>query len=180
MRKLLAMVITAALALSMAAPALAEDNDKTRDVNLSISNTYEYVHKLSLDITWGSLEFVYTENVEKVWNPKTKQYDVNEESKSAGWNKAYADINVVNRSDVGVTVTATYNGNYGTLETADEDRTLKAASEGSAGGNTQYMFVPASNSQMTSELIEALKNTGDMGSITITIEGDTTPTTSSY
>ena len=76
-----------------------EDHDVTGEfVGTDVATVY------SVDITWGSLEFTYTEASKGVWNPETLKY---EGAVAGGWTCATnADkITVTNHSNAAVSVT---------------------------------------------------------------------------
>ena len=89
MKKWLTLPLTAGCLVLLAMPALANEGHMNRPSDLSrIPVKGSYQEKLetqtvySVDISWGSMEFVYAEEGTGIWNPETHTYDnVN----GAGW-----------------------------------------------------------------------------------------------
>lgn len=124
----------------------------------------------SVDITWGTLQFTYTDSPKGTWNPNTHQYDKAEEAK---WSCASGDnvITITNHSNVSVTATASYtpasgyetikmifNNNTITLATADNG-TNGAAGEPTSGTIT---VMPEGKLQQNNNILV-------IGTITISI-----------
>lgn len=112
MKRLFTILIALVLVLSMSVSAFAAEGsvngqgigEQTIDVtaNYQTGGT-EPVY--SVDITWESMTFTYTDSGVKVWNPSTHTYSVNT---SGGWDKTTANITVTNHSNVDVAVAVTY------------------------------------------------------------------------
>jgi len=62
---------------------------------------------ISVDVTWGSMEFIYTDDFDGNWNPENHTY---KDSKAAYW--SYAEgankIAVTNHSNTAITASLTY------------------------------------------------------------------------
>lgn len=165
MRKFLALVMTAALALSMAAPAFAEERNNTHDVKVDYSYRSETVHTFGVDISWDSMTFIYHGSGTRTWNPESLsyEYDVTGEE---GWNKTEAEVRVVNSSDIAVTADVLYEGSYGSF-----DKTysmLEGCSENGSSDSATFVFtLDASEDDL--ETIEDAYS-GEIGLITVKVD----------
>lgn len=116
MKKLIVLILSAALlctasvAASAASPITSVATGENSDT-APVKGTYvpgsaaETVYHV--DITWGSMEFTYTDASQGRWNPETHEYDGSVE---AGWScDAGADtITVTNHSNAGIKATFAY------------------------------------------------------------------------
>ena len=89
MKKWLTLPLAAGCLVLLAMPALANEGHMNRPSDLStIPVKGSYQEKLetetvySVDISWGSMEFVYAKEGTGVWNPETHSYD---NVSGAGW-----------------------------------------------------------------------------------------------
>ena len=109
MRKLFAIGIAAALALSTGVVVFAESSEKTIGGNESQSinviakrtDTTENNVVYSVDMKWDDMTFTYHEKSTRVWNPTDHTYS---EKIIGGWDKNTADILVTNHSNADVKV----------------------------------------------------------------------------
>lgn len=100
MRKLFAIGIAAALALSTGVVVFAESSEKTIGGNESQSinviakrtDTTENNVVYSVDMKWDDMTFTYHEKSTRVWNPTDHTYS---EKIIGGWDKNTADILVI-------------------------------------------------------------------------------------
>lgn len=114
MKKLFAIGIAAALALSTGVVVFAESSEKTIGGNESQSinviakrtDTTENNVVYSVDITWSDFNFEYNTGSNGVWDPATHSYS---EAKPKGWGDQKGTIKVTNRSNADVKYTITYN-----------------------------------------------------------------------
>ena len=110
MRKLFAIGIAAALALSTGVAVFAESSEKTIGGNESQSinviakrtDTTENNVVYSVDMKWDDMTFTYHEKSTRVWNPTDHTYS---EKIIGGWDKNTADILVTNHSNADVEYT---------------------------------------------------------------------------
>ena len=137
MRKLFAIGIAAALALSTGVAVFAESSEKTIGGNESQSinviakrtDTTENNVVYSVDMKWDDMTFTYHEKSTRVWNPTDHTYS---EKITGEWDKNTADILVTNHSNAGVKVGFVYKtvGNTDLTVTLDvTESTLKAGVE---------------------------------------------------
>ncbi len=113
MKKVLTIILTLAL-LSMtsvtafaASPITANGGSDSADVKGTYVAGGTATTVYSVDITWGSMDFTYTDASQGTWNPQTHQYD---DAASAKWSCA-ADANkieVTNHSNAAVNAQFSY------------------------------------------------------------------------
>lgn len=128
MKKTVFVILTIALlcAMPMSAFAASPITSKGGSDSAPVKGTYVAggsATVYSVDITWGSMEFTYTDASEGVWNPATHTYSG---ATKAAWTCADGanSITVTNHSNAGVTAALSfehadgYNGISGTF-TAD-------------------------------------------------------------
>ena len=168
MRKAYTIVLAVLLVLSMAttvfaaAPGDSESVDVTGKYNSTITEAVVY----SVDITWESMVFTYSETTEKVWNAADHSYDT---TSTGSWDKTTASITVTNHSNAAVTATVAYSpvvntGVTGTLNTTE--KVLAAGVEGKPNEADALVATLTISGKPTSTV------TGDgvkIGSITITL-----------
>jgi hypothetical protein len=82
MKKLLAIVLTLALALCLAVPAFAAESSINADngtASVKVNGTYtagsSAAEVISVDVSWGSMSFTYHDTVEGSWNDETHNFD---------------------------------------------------------------------------------------------------------
>lgn len=110
MRKSLAFAVCAMMGLVSAMPIAAEtigtgNGSSSTDVTGTYIRGTASDKVYSVDITWGDLSFVYTDESKGVWNPKTHSYDGTVEGH---WTKDTAEIKVTNSSNAAVKAEASY------------------------------------------------------------------------
>ncbi|MCD7957003.1 MAG: hypothetical protein LUG93_14900, partial [Lachnospiraceae bacterium] len=87
LKKTAALMVAAAMCVSMNAGmvAYAETLEGEGSSSADVTATYESSEAAtvySVDITWGSLEFTYTEAGARTWDPSTHTYS---EAEEGGW-----------------------------------------------------------------------------------------------
>lgn len=113
MKKLFAATLSLALlcAASVSALAATETIDKTKGSTANVTGTYvagtatQTIY--SVDISWGSMAFTYTDASEGTWDPTTHKYD---NATAAAWSCADGanKVTVRNHSNAVVTATLSY------------------------------------------------------------------------
>ncbi len=114
MKKMLSLILSLALILSLSVPAMAAEGvgkgDQSAEVKARYVNAIDTPEVYSVDITWGSMEFTYTISGQQTWNPEDHTYSG---EVTGGWTQndptngegvAANVINVVNHSNVPVTI----------------------------------------------------------------------------
>lgn len=175
MKKFLSFLLAMVMAMSMSVTAFAEGGSSTRQDagNQSIDVTAKYNQSsgtqitYSVEITWESMTFTYTESGTKIWNPETHTYTT---STTGGWDKTEADITVVNHSNAPVTATVSYapidgNGVTGTIENGSK---LLAAGTENDPDNADKLVATLKISGTPNSTVSAAGV--KVGTITVTIE----------
>lgn len=112
MKKIFAIILSAALVFATAVcTSAATVNEENGTDSATVKGTYAAgsasSEVLSVDITWGRMEFTYTGASQGTWDPKTHSYTG---ITTAGWScESGANvIKVTNHSNVGITASMNY------------------------------------------------------------------------
>lgn len=177
MKKIFAMILALTL-LSMAsvtAFAASPITTKGGSDSAEVKGTYvaggTAATVYSIDITWGSMEFTYTDASAGTWNPETHQYD---NMVAAKWSCA-ADANkiqVTNHSNVDVTVQFSYASESGYSEITG---TFSAAKLNLASAvETEPLNAPSGSATLSlSGALSSEKTTSTkIGTVTVTLANE--------
>lgn len=104
MKKLFAILFAVALMATLSVSVFAEtvDNSKNIDVKAEYKDNSTTPDKISVDVSWGTMEFTYTKSGEMNWSDV--DHDYNDNTK-AEWTATGNTVTLVNHSNVGVTAT---------------------------------------------------------------------------
>lgn len=114
MKKLVSILLALALASSIGAVTVfaaggsetgLEPTDKEIGVNAKYVDGTTGGEVISIDLSWGAMEFTYTETGSKTWNPETHEYDANT---STDWTASGNEITVTNHSNAAVNAAFKY------------------------------------------------------------------------
>ena len=178
MKKIISIILSFVLAMSMTTTAFANPvtNNCTTNTNITVKGTYVAGagarEVVSVGIAWGAMQFTYTDN-SKFWDVtdhKTKN------NADANWAAAGNDITVTNHSNVGITANFTYKKSVTTVDGKFYDAvsggneknsiSLVRAAEGSATDSvkdTVHFNVTAGST------ITSTDNGSTLGTITVKI-----------
>lgn len=176
MKKTISVILAVLLAFSLntvafAAPGSANGLGETQqniDVNATYSASVSTPEVVSVDISWGAMEFTYSVGGTNNWNPGTHSYN---ENTSGSWTATGNNITVTNHSNVAVeaelSFAASVNGIIGKFtESSDiaNDSVLSLAS----AVNTSFANAPSATAtfNITGGSVSA---DGKIGSITVSI-----------
>lgn len=174
MKKILSLILSLVMVLSLSITAFATElNDSTKTDTKNVTANYvagTVSQKVYLvDISWGSLEFTYTDASEGIWDPETHTYTGASEAK---WtcNEGANKLEVTNHSNDAVTVKLTNSNvmNGVTLEWDKATMNLPTADNGvnGAAGTPTTASVLLT---VTGE-IEATTEKVTLGTVTVTLE----------
>ena len=121
----------------------------------------------SVDITWGSMAFTYSEGSGSTWNPATHTYSSGGEG---GWSNSGNTVTVTNHSNTEVTATLAYasteefkgiSGSFGNKSTMNLATAV----------NTPFASAPTDTAALTlsGTLASTLTDPTTVGTITVTI-----------
>ena len=182
-KKALTLCVATILGLSSGTVAMAEPITETITSaggtdSHAVYGTYQHEGEAatvySVDVSWGSMEFTYTDGaVTKTWNPSTHQY--NESFGDGSWSNhdGANKVTVTNRSNKALTATveAATSASYAGI-TAKVDNASLSLEDASSGATTEVAG-SASTASATISLSGALTdknaNKAKIGSITVTI-----------
>lgn len=111
MKKLIATVTALILVSAMSTSVFAlngtlSDGQSSKiDVNAKYTENVDMPEVYSVDVTWGEMQFIYSADGEKTWNPDTHTYDINV---TYSWSANDNEITVTNHSNAAVKADFTY------------------------------------------------------------------------
>lgn len=157
------MVLT--LSLSAVADTIST-GEKDIDVEARYQDSTTVGTVYSVDISWGTMQFTYTERGTKEWNPDDHSYT---ESTTTSWTASGNTVTVVNHSNAEVTASFAFEAleAYNTL-TGTFDVASKSLKAGAVGGYDTADKVTAKLS-LSGTLPESLTKFTKVGEITVTI-----------
>ena len=178
MRKISAVFIVLLLIFSFNLSAIAASGtvsgagtgDTNIDINAKYSNLVEKSSNVSVDISWGAMEFTYTVSGTQDWDPDEHKYTDNT---TAVWTASGNDIEVVNHSNKAIEATLSFesavngiNGAFTESSGTANDGILSLP----AAENTEASSAPSATAlfNITSGSITA---DGKIGTITVSIAG---------
>ena len=164
----LALVMICALSVTcFAAEPVRIDNDEVTEAEATVKATYVPPQTsgevFGVDVTFGSMEFTYTDTKQGTWNPDGHNYTG---SASAAWSCADGadEVTVTNHSNVDITVTVAYEGAAGGKFGANATTTFNL--ETAVGKELNA----ADKETVTLTLTEAINATNNsLGTVTVTV-----------
>lgn len=174
MRRLLSALLVPALLFSLSFSAFAtapetvgKDSNKEIDVTAKYQSSTSTPEVYSVDISWSSMIFTYTESSTKNWNASNHSYET--ESQGA-WDKTTATVTVTNHSNVSVNVSTNYTSTGATGITGvlnNGTAALDAGIEGDyAGADTHTATLTISGTPSSAITADGVK----IGTVKVTIE----------
>ena len=178
MRKILIVFVLLLLFFSFNLSAIAASGavsgagtgDTNIDINAKYSNLVQKSSNVSVDISWGAMEFTYTVSGTQDWDPDEHKYTDNT---TAVWTASGNDIVVVNHSNKAIEATLSFesavngiNGAFTESSGTANDGILSLP----AAENTEVSSAPSATAlfNITSGSITA---DGKIGTITVSIAG---------
>ena len=171
MKKLVSMLVAAALVCTMSTTAFAADQTgvDTGSYSADVKGTYQAGSSgavYSVDIAWTDMSFIYTGAGEGTWDPETHQYSGG--SSEGAWTASNDSITVTNHSNAAVKATASYQP-----ETGYETTTMTFGNNGATVATavgTEVASAPSATITVTpgGTLAESA-NGGKIGTITVSI-----------
>ena len=168
MKKLVSMLVAAALVCTMSTTAFAADQDGvgTGSYYADVKGTYRSGAVVySVDIAWTDMSFTYTGAGGGTWDPETHQYSGSSEG---AWTASNDSITVTNHSNAAVKATASYQA-----EPGYESTTMTFGNNGATVATavgTEVASAPSATITVTpgGTLAESA-NGGKIGTITVSI-----------
>lgn len=165
MKKILFFALVFVMLMSLVVTSFADGSQTTDSgATIDISATYKEgtaaEDVISVDISWGAMEFEYSEGSEGVWDPATHQYTGATEN---SWSASGNEIAIANHSNVGVKATFTYTEEVETVSGTFSDNALTLAT---AVGTARDA---APSGSVTLTLGGSLNTAGKVGKVTVTI-----------
>ena len=189
MKKLFCLMLTVAMVLSMGIFAFAQeemtpDGDLTGNVGAEYtagSEAENFGTVYSVSIEWtniGTLEYKGANGGTYKWNPDKLQYELSGNT-DASWTDASVQIDVTNRSNIGIMVQAEYKDNNTGAKTSMKDWTDNKTEMtlDSAAGDIEYTNTTTKGAVKTGAITGTVTATGtisknetSVGTITLTLQ----------
>lgn len=164
---MLALVMIMGLATTaFAATTLTGKTSATGNVWGKYEGEIKEPEVISVDITWGDMEFTYTEDGTNDWNPANHTYKDNGTRK---WTATGNTVVVTNHSNVDVTVGFAFTAAEGHDVTGTFDVTSKKLTRGLVDAHDTAPSVTATLT-LDGTLANTVKEKAQIGTITVTIE----------
>ena len=109
MKKYVIFLLAGIIMSSVSITAFAQTStgeDVGTDVKAKFVDGVETPEVCSVDVSWGSMEFTYSESGKKTWNPETHEYAYNTTS---GWSANGNNVTVTNHSNKDIDVNVSFN-----------------------------------------------------------------------
>lgn len=171
MKKLTAAIVSLALILSLSVTAFAATNDGTSGTDIDVNAKYvdgvTAATKISVDVTWGAMEFTYTVSGTKTWDAAKHDYTV---STSGAWSASGNEICVTNHSNATVKAAFSFEAlaAYGTVNgTFSENELSLPTAEGKAVDAAELTGKTALT--LSGELHKDTTDMTKVGTVTVTI-----------
>lgn len=170
MKKILSLILALILVMSVATTALAATittGDQSIDVQAKYQDNTTTATVYSVDVTWGAMQFTYTESGALTWDPATHAYV---DSTSGTWTGNGNTVTVTNHSNAAVTASFAFNAldDYSTV-TGSFDVASETLDAGVVDGYDTADSVTATLT-LAGELAETVTDFTKVGTITVTIK----------
>lgn len=144
----------------------AKGGTATKDVTASYSAGAGGGTVYSVDITWGSMAFTYSEGSSPTWNPATHTYS---SGGTGGWSSSGNTITVTNHSNAAVTANLAYASETGF--TGITGNFNKSTMDLATAVNTTFENAPKDTAALTltGALGSNVTRSTQIGTITVTI-----------
>lgn len=175
-KKVLTLCVATILGLSSGTVAMAATiNSAGGTDSHTVYGTYqlegEAATVYSVDVSWGSMEFTYTDGaVSKTWNPSTHQYTESVGEGSWSNQDGANEVTVTNRSNKALTATVEADSYAGI--TAKVDKASLSLEDASFGATTIKPGHPSTASttiSLSGALTDKNANKATIGSVTVKI-----------
>ena len=179
MKKLFALLVAFLLVCLSNAVAFAEsssaevstDGEKVNiDVDAVYSSAFTSSDVISVDISWGAMEFTYSESGAKVWDPDKHAY-VNADDTSSSWSANGNSITVTNHSNVEIEAELSFaasvsgiEGEFTESSGTENDNILALAS----AVDTSVTNAPSATAEFNITA-GSVSSSGKIGTITVSI-----------
>lgn len=109
MKRILSVIFAGLVMASFSVTAFAQTttgDDVSKDVKAKYVDGVVTPEVCSVDVSWGAMEFTYSESGTKTWNPETHEYAYNTTS---GWSANGNNVTVTNHSNKDIDVNVSFN-----------------------------------------------------------------------
>lgn len=169
MKKFVSLVLALVMVMSLTTTAFAATittGDQNIDVEAKYQDNTTTSTVYSVDVSWGAMQFTYTESGAMTWNPADHTYT---DSTTAGWTANGNTVTVTNHSNADVTASFAFNAldAYNTV-TGSFDIASETLDAGVVGGYDDADKVVATLT-LAGTLAETVTDFTKVGTITVTI-----------
>ena len=172
MKKITSLIIALALLMSFSTTAYAADANPKNGVGngeiatIDINATYQAgtasAEIVSVDISWGAMNFTYTDGADGQWDPATHSTAAKGEG---SWSASDNAITVTNHSNVGVKATFDYTEEVNTVTGSFSQNSLNLPT----AVGTALADAPKGSSNLTLGGTLTETPSGKVGTVTVTI-----------
>lgn len=169
MKKIVSLILALVMVMSLSTTAFATTittGDQDIDVEAKYQDNTTTATVYSVDVSWGAMQFTYTESGAMTWNPADHTYT---DSTTAGWTANGNTVTVTNHSNADVTASFAFNAlaAYDTV-TGSFDIASETLDAGVVGGYDDADKVVATLT-LAGALAETVTDFTKVGTITVTI-----------
>lgn len=182
MKKMICMILALVMVFSLSVSAMADDITTTGDTSKNVTATYTAGSEAtnagaiySVKLTWTDVNVTYVGGNAGTytWNPATLKYELSGNS-TGNWTDDGITITVENRSNAGITATATYakTGSEALTFANDGKVTLTSAAVNNGNAieyNDTNTTGAAQTGTITGKMGGTITEAGELGTITVTL-----------
>lgn len=177
MKKLIAMILTVIMLFGMCTTAFAEEVPETKEKNITVDYKNEQPVPntvFKIDVTWGNMEFEYSNGTKKVWDPGSHTF-TETSGGTVGWSCKDANDNIIkvtNHSNTAIRVMLSYESEaqYSAITGSFDKNTFSVAS--AVGSDSGAAPTGEASLTLTGALSDTAAAKAQLGKITLNVYGE--------